>query len=36
MSKYQSIDIVDNNILKSTYTFETIVVEVLETFSISI
>ena len=36
MFKYQSIDIANANILQSTIAFETIIVEVLETFSISI
>ena len=35
-NKYQSIDIANANILENTIVFETIIVEVLETFSISI
>ena len=36
MFKYQSIDIASANILEGTIAFETIIVEVLEIFSISI
>ena len=36
MFKYQSVDIANANILESTMAFETIIVEVLETFSILI